>query len=98
PPRFVGVLLGGEAAGDRRPRVEGPAPGDAARTQRPASVIERLDGGRVCLRARLESGERSLEQQLIADRVLDTEIEKDPRAAAQPLDRITRRRRFVQPA
>src|SRR5260370_19418189 len=41
--RFVGVLLGGEAADDRSPRVEGPSVGDATCTQRPMGSLEALD-------------------------------------------------------
>ena len=84
---LVGDLLRGQSGDEGCPRVESAAARDPAVGKRPPAVVEGFDRQRVGLRARLESRDCPLEQQLIAHRVLDAEAEKHPclaRAASGP--------------
>jgi hypothetical protein len=80
--------LRGEAGDQSGPGVEGPGLVDSAVAQGLPAVVEDVEGRRVGLRARFKSRDRALEQQLVAHRVLDAEVEEQPGLATQAVDGV----------
>jgi hypothetical protein len=85
PPRSAGVvgqLLVDQAADQGDPDVELDGVTQADVPEELSSSLQDPDRGRIGLRARLEAGNRSLVQELVASRVGDREVEEHPRDSA----------------
>ena len=88
PARIVADLLGDQAADHRRPEVDLLRTAGACGTQVRGHLVQRLPGQRVGGLGGLETGDGAEEEQLVARRVLDAEVEEQLGTGAQQFGRL----------
>src|SRR6266536_1868593 len=88
PSGFVGELLGDEAGDEGGSDLQVCFPGEAGPLEAPGGPVKHLPGQRVGLTGGFEARDGALEQQLVADRILDAEPGEHGGVPAQRLDRV----------